>query len=296
MHGSGGHFLDVEFLRGLRIAEIACWVVSRAVELRWFTIKIRLIGAAKWLYGGAMFKNIRIVMVNTSHPGNIGAAARAMKNMGLASLYLVEPKVFPSAEASSRASGADDLLAEAVVCSSLDEALTGCSLVVGASARLRSISWPQLDPRQCAAKVAETSANGAVAVVFGREHSGLTNAELSRCHYLVNIPTNPDYPSLNIAAAIQVIAYELRMTLVEGADSGGIVPRPAAETAELATMDEVEQFYNHLETVMVQSGFLDPARPKFLMHRLRRLYNRARLEKQELNILRGILTASQKRP
>ncbi len=267
---------------------------SNCVDL---LLKIRLIGAVKWLYGGAMFKNIRIVMVNTSHPGNIGAAARAMKNMGLASLYLVEPKVFPSAEASSRASGADDLLAKAVVCSSLDEALTGCSLVVGASARLRSISWPQLDPRQCAAKVAEASANGAVAVVFGREHSGLTNAELSRCHYLVNIPTNPDYPSLNIAAAIQVIAYELRLALVEGtADSGGAASRSAADTAELATTDEVEQFYAHLETVMVESGFLDPAKPKFLMHRLRRLYNRARLEKQELNILRGILSAVQKRP
>ena len=243
-------------------------------------------------YGGAMFENIRIVMVNTSHPGNIGAAARAMKNMGLQSLYLVEPKVFPSAEATARASGADDLLAQAVVCNSLDEAVAGCTLVVGASARLRSISWPQLDPRQCAARVVEECVDAPVAVVFGREHSGLTNAELSRCHYLVNIPTNPEYPSLNIAAAIQVIAYELRMTQ----EAGGKVVAAESKSAdvELATMEEVERFYQHLEEVMVASGFLDPAKPKFLMHRLRRVYNRARLEKQELNILRGILTAVQK--
>ncbi|MCF6323359.1 MAG: tRNA (cytosine(32)/uridine(32)-2'-O)-methyltransferase TrmJ [Gammaproteobacteria bacterium] len=239
-----------------------------------------------------MFKNIRIVMVNTSHPGNIGATARAMKNMGLASLYLVEPKVFPSAEATSRASGADDVLAQAVVCNSLDEALAECSLVVGASARLRSITWPQLDPRECAAKVVAECANGPVALVFGREHSGLTNAELSRCHYLVNIPTNPEYPSLNIAAAIQVIAYEVRMT--QEKDGVVVAKRPDSDDAEFATMKEVEQFYAHLEEVMVQSEFLDPAKPKFLMHRLRRVYNRARLEKQELNILRGILTAVQK--
>jgi len=229
-------------------------------------------------------------MVNTSHPGNIGATARAMKNMGLQSLCLVEPKVFPSAEATSRASGADDVLAQAVVCDSLDEALVGCTLVVGASARLRSISWPQLDPRQCAAKVVEACVDAPVAVVFGREHSGLTNAELSRCHYLVNIPTNPEYPSLNIAAAIQVIAYELRMTQ----EAGGEVVAAKSDEVELATMEEVEQFYTHLEEVMVASGFLDPEKPKFLMHRLRRVYNRARLEKQELNILRGILTAVQK--
>ncbi|VAW90175.1 tRNA (cytidine(32)/uridine(32)-2'-O)-methyltransferase [hydrothermal vent metagenome] len=239
-----------------------------------------------------MFKNIRIVMVNTSHPGNIGATARAMKNMGLTSLYLVEPKIFPSAEATARASGADDVLAQAVVCDSLDEALAECSLVVGASARLRSITWPQLDPRECAAKVVAECADGPVALVFGREHSGLTNAELSRCHYLVNIPTNPEYPSLNIAAAIQVIAYEVRMT--QQKDGVVVAKRSDSDDVEFATMKEVEQFYAHLEEVMVESEFLDPAKPKFLMHRLRRLYNRARLEKQELNILRGILTAVQK--
>lgn len=240
-----------------------------------------------------MFENVRIVLVNTSHPGNIGGVARAMKNMGLQSLYLVEPKHFPSADATSRASGADDLLAQATVCETLDEALAGCSLVVGASARLRSIAWPQLDPRQCAVRVVEEVSSGPIALVFGREHSGLTNAELDRCHYLVNIPTNPEYPSLNLAAAVQVVSYELRM-----AQQADVIPEASAVAVSeerLASADDVERFYQHLESVMVEVGFLDPEQPKHLMRRLRRLYNRARLEKQELNILRGILTAVQTR-
>jgi len=257
--------------------------------LRLDFLQICLIAVIGSLYGGAMFENVRIVLVNTSHPGNIGGVARAMKNMGLQSLYLVEPKHFPSAEATSRASGADDLLAQAVMCETLDEALAGCSLVVGASARLRSIAWPQLDPRQCAAQVVTESENGRVALLFGREHSGLTNAELDRCHYLVNIPTSPDYPSLNLAAAVQVITYELRMSLQAGTEV------ESATDVELASVEDVERFYHHLETVMVEVGFLDPAQPRHLMRRLRRLYNRVRLEKQELNILRGILTAVQSR-
>lgn len=246
-------------------------------------------------YGGAMFENVRIVLVNTSHPGNIGAVARAMKNMGLQSLYLVEPKIYPSAEATSRASGADDLLAQAVVCESLDEALAECTLVVGASARLRTIAWPQLDPRQCAARVVVESENTPVALVFGREHAGLSNAELDRCHYLVNIPSNPEYSSLNIAAAVQVVTYELRMAMQNSTDSGVDSRGVKVTGAELATVGDVEQFYAHLEAVMVAVDFLDPAQPRFLMRRLRRLYNRTRLEKQELNILRGILSAVQTR-
>lgn len=235
-----------------------------------------------------MFENVRVVLVNTSHPGNIGAAARAMKNMGLQSLYLVAPQRYPSADATARASGADDLLAQAVVCETLDAALADCSLVIGASARLRSIAWPQLDPRQCATKVIEQADEMQVALLFGREHSGLSNAELDRCHYLVNIPTSPDYPSLNIAAAVQVITYELRMAVV-----GQEWQRARSAKAELATAAEVEQFYRHLEQVMIEVDFLDPGQPKHLMRRLRRLYNRSRLERQELNILRGILTAVQ---
>ena len=155
------------------------------------------------------FQNIRVVLINTSHPGNIGAAARAMKTMCLKNLVLVDPKQFPHADASARASGADDILATAKVCSSLDEAIGDCSLVLGASARVRRLSWPMLDPRECAHVVMEATLENKIAILFGREHSGLTNEELSRCHYLVNIPSNSEYGSLNLAAAVQIISYEL---------------------------------------------------------------------------------------
>ena len=241
-----------------------------------------------------MFDNARMVLVETSHPGNIGAAARAMKVMGLHRLYLVNPRQYPSAEATARASGADDVLAQATVCASLDEALTGCSLVVGASARLRRLSVPQWDPRECAEQLTrEMSVNGLgseVAVVFGREHSGLTNDELGRCHRLVHIPSNPDYSSLNLAAAVQVMAYELRMAAIAG------VARPAADEQPepLATADDMARFYRHLQQTLEQIGFLDPENPRIMMQRLRRLFNRARPSEVEMNILRGILTAAQR--
>ncbi|WJW76253.1 tRNA (cytosine(32)/uridine(32)-2'-O)-methyltransferase TrmJ [Thiohalobacter sp. IOR34] len=230
-------------------------------------------------------EGVRVVLVETSHPGNIGAAARAMKTMGLRRLYLVAPGVFPSAEATARASGADDLLAEARVCASLNEALAGCSLVIGASARLRSLQWPQLDPRECAARVAAETAQGEVALVFGRERSGLSNAELERCHFLVHIPTHPDYSSLNLAQAVQVLAYELRMTEAP----------PAAPEAEFppATAEEMEGLYAHLEQTLYDLEFISPDRPGRMMRRLRRLLQRARPDRNELNILRGILSAAQ---
>ncbi len=231
--------------------------------------------------------DIRVVLVQTTHPGNIGAAARAMKNMGLEQLCLVDPASFPHADASARASGADDLLAEAVVCRDLEEALTGCSLVFGASARLRTISWPQLDPRQAAQEVATLADGTRVAMVFGREHAGLTNQELEQCHYLLHIPANPEFSSLNLAAAVQVVCYELRMAADQSRPSE--VPDYPAATAE-----ELAGFYRHLEQTMIEIGFLDPANPRQLMRRLRRLFNRSRPERMELNILRGILTAAQK--
>ena len=236
-----------------------------------------------------MKTNIRVVLVNTSHPGNIGAAARAMKNMCLERLYLVEPNDFPNAEATSRASGADDLLARAVVCSSLEEALAGCHFVVGTSARSRSITWPVMPPRDCATKLVEESAEGDVAIVFGREHSGLTNEELERCHYLVHIPSNPNFSSLNIGAAVQVLAYEVMMAepLVQSASD--------EEDRDLATADEMESFFLHLEQTMVDLEFLDRNHPRKLMRRLRRLFNRARPDQTEVNILRGILSAAQGR-
>lgn len=234
-----------------------------------------------------VFPRIRIVMVETSHPGNIGAAARAMKNMELERLFLVRPHHFPHEECTARASGADDVLAAATVCSSLQEALAGCQLVFGASARsLRSIPWPQVDGRGCAEIVREQGGEIEVALVFGREHSGLSNEELELCNYLVHIPTNPDYSSLNVAAAIQVLAYELYMARI-----GSWQEVASNKGDELASADEVEGFFGQLEQTLVATEFLDPDNPRQLMRRLRRLFNRAQLEKIEVNILRGILTS-----
>lgn len=228
---------------------------------------------------------VRIVLVNTTHPGNIGAVARAMKNMGLRELYLVDPRIYPSAEATARASGADDLLAEAVVCADLDQALEDCPLVIGASARQRAIECPRLSPRECVAMIAERAGAGPAAVVFGREHSGLSNDELDRCHFQLTIPVDPGFPSLNLAAAVQIFVYEHFLARA-GAGQG-----PAAEAGAAVPAAEMERFYQHLEQVMIEIGFLDPARPRHLMRRLRRLYNRARPDQNEMNILRGILTA-----
>lgn len=232
-------------------------------------------------------KSIRTVLVGTSHPGNIGAAARALKTMGMAGLVLVEPALFPHPEADARASGADDLLRAARVCGSLDEALTGCEFVLGASARQRTIPWPCLSPRAAAERVAGEFRDRPVALVFGREQSGLDNAELERCHALVTIDADPGYASLNLAAAVQVLAYEMRVAHAAAAEP------PRREP--LATADELEQLYRHLERVMLDTGFLDPANPRHLMRRLRRLFGRAQPDRNELNILRGLL-ASVERP
>ncbi len=251
--------------------------------------------------------NIRIVLIETSHPGNIGACARAMKTMNLSSLYLVQPKVFPSAEATARASGADGILAGARVFETLDAALAGCGLVIGASARQRTIAWPELTPRECAQQVIAQCARAPVALVFGREHSGLTNSELERCNALVRIPSNPDFSSLNIAAAVQILAYEIMLENLESTPvAPGILP-PATlvhpctsqkvpdDNAGPATAAEMDQLYTHLQQALTDIGFLDPANPRQLMRRLRRLFNRARLDKIEINILRGILTAAQRK-
>ena len=228
-----------------------------------------------------------MVLSHTSHPGNIGAAARAMKTMGLAQLWLVNPQHFPDAEATARASGADDLLAAARVSAGIDEALHGCQLVIGASARARSIPCPVIAPVACARLACAESAQGQVAILFGCEQSGLSNAEIDRCHYLVQIPTNPEYGSLNLAAAVQIIAYELRVAHLRQ----DAVPPAAGQVP--VTADEMERFYAHLEQVLVELEFLDPDNPRQLMRRLRRLYSRARPDANEMNILRGILSAAQ---
>ena len=248
-------------------------------------------------------QQVRIVLVDTSHAGNIGAAARAMKNMGLRRLYLVSPKMFPHADATARASGADDVLAQATVCAGLDEALTGCTLVVGASARLRNLSVPLLDPHQCAEQVLSemtADANAECALVFGREDSGLTNDELGRCHHLVHIPSNPEYSSLNLAAAVQVVSYELRMASITASAAAagntvGTAGVAADEEEPLAPAEDMARFYEHLEQTLVEIEFLDPQKPGIMMRRLRRLFNRSRPNITEMNILRGILTAAQKR-
>jgi TrmH family RNA methyltransferase len=239
-----------------------------------------------------MLSNVRIVLIGTSHPGNIGAAARAMKTMNLGRLYLVAPQDYPCAEATARASGADDVLARAQVCADLDEALAGCRFVVGTSARRRSLRWPEFDPRECGERVMAEAAGGEVAILFGRERTGLTNSELERCHALVTIPANPDYSSLNLAAAVQVITYEL--TMAARTPEAGIPPSAIGDQEAPATADDLNRFYTHLEQVLVETEFLDPDEPKQLMRRLKRLFNRARPDKVEMNILRGILTAVQR--
>jgi TrmH family RNA methyltransferase len=236
----------------------------------------------------AALDRVRVVLINTTHPGNIGATARAMKVMGLTSLHLVTPKVFPHADATALASGADDILQRAVVHDSLDGALEDCSLVLGTSARLRSLPMPMFDARRAARQALRESGAHDVAILFGRERYGLTNEEMMRCQYLVNIPANPDYSSLNIAQAVQIITYELRMAALGVAD----VEVPPADW-EPVDDTQMERFYEHLEQTLLDIRFLNPRQPRKLMMRLRRLFNRARPDQNEINILRGILKASQ---
>jgi tRNA/rRNA methyltransferase len=225
----------------------------------------------------------RIVLCQTSHPGNIGAAARAMKTMGLSRLYLVSPASFPDAHATAMATGAADLLENATVCDTLEQALEGCALVIGLSARKRQLSHELLPARQAAERAVAVAFSQEVALVFGTEMSGLSNAELDLCQLLAKIPTNPEFSSLNLAAAVQVMCYELRMA---GLDRN---TQEAARAGELATSDELEKFYRHLEEVLIQIGYYNPKQPKKLMQRVRRIYARANLEKEEVNILRGVL-------
>ena len=240
-----------------------------------------------------MLERIRIVLIGTSHPGNIGGVARAMHNMGLADLALVSPRCDVITQDSiSRASGADHLLHQATVHATLEDAVADCTLAVGASARSRTLPWPMISPRELAERLpGECQADNArVALVFGREDSGLTNAELQRCHAHVHIPTNAEFSSLNLAAAVQVVAYECRMAWLSQADA----PQVADDNDERATHEELERYFEHLERTLIAIEFHDPAQPRQLMARLRRLYLRSRPEKMEMNILRGILSATEK--
>ncbi|MDP2827285.1 MAG: RNA methyltransferase [Sulfuricellaceae bacterium] len=225
--------------------------------------------------------NIRVVLSHTSHPGNIGAAARAMKTMGLSRLALVNPKRFPDAMADAMAAGASDLLVQAEVCTTLDEALHDSVFTVGLTARHRGLSHAMLTLREAAPRVLERANEAPVVLLFGHETSGLSNEELERCQMLITIPVNPDYSSLNLAAAVQVVAYELRTCAIPASKAG--------REFEGATASELEQFYEHLERTLIEIEFLNPKHPKRLMTRLRRLFSRTELEREEVSILRGIL-------
>ena len=231
--------------------------------------------------------SIRIVLVETTHPGNIGSTARAMKTMGLHRLYLVNPNLEPYRKAHELASGAFDVLREAVIVSSLADALVGCQLICATSARPRDIALLGLSPHECASLIATHTDDTEIAIVFGREHAGLTNEELLHAHYHVHIPSNPDFSSLNLSQAVQIIAYEIRMRLLS--------PTTTVETKRdtLGTADDIERFFTHLEQVLIEIEFLDPKNPRRLLQRLKRLFNRAHLESMEINILRGILTQIQ---
>ena len=231
---------------------------------------------------------IRIVLIHTSHPGNIGSAARAMKTMGLSDLVLVNPKEFPSAKATELAAGADDILMQAQVVTSLDEALAGVTFIGGASARLRALPWPLLNPRDWSEKAMNHS--GKVALLLGREDKGLLNDELQRCHYHVHIPASDAYSSLNLAAAVQVLAYELRLAAL------GSETTLCAPEEPLATAEEIQALYEHMAQALTDIHFLNPDNPRQLMPRLKRLFSKAHLDKQEVGILRGLLSAAQRGP
>jgi tRNA/rRNA methyltransferase len=234
--------------------------------------------------------NVRVVLSHTTHPGNIGAAARAMKTMGLGKLVLLNPRHFPDPQANAMAAGADDVLDHAQVCGSIDEALHGTVFVAAMTARLRDISHEVLPPREAMPVLAQYAAQGPVALLFGTEMSGLTNEEVSRSSMSVSIPSNPDFSSLNLAAAVQVACYELAVALQEAQFA---LPQDAVEAVkfEPARHEEVERFYAHLEEVLREIGFFNSKHPNKLMLKLRRLYARARLEQEEVNMLRGILSA-----
>ena len=227
---------------------------------------------------------IRIVLVNTSHPGNIGSTARAMKTMGLSELYLVDPRQFPHGLATGMASNADDLLTNAKVVPTLADALQGCGLVLGTSARVRSLSWRLYTPEEAAIEALAHTQTADVAIVFGREDSGLTNEELQQCHAHICIPANEDYNVLNLAQAVQIICYEFRKTILRDETLPDY-----RET--LASHDEVQRFYAHMQVVLEKLAFYDPANAKQLMPRLKRMFSRIQLEKREINILRGALSA-----
>jgi len=237
-------------------------------------------------------ENVRFVLVETSMGGNIGAVARAMKTMGLSDLALVNPCEYRTYECYSRASGAYDVLDNARICETLEQAVADCSVVVGTSARLRSLSWPQIAPHQLPS--VHAGGESRMAVVFGRERSGLSNSELALCSQLVVIPSVKDFSSLNIASAVQILAYEIRRAALAGIESEPVSGNSKAPGELPATHEELERFYEHLESTMVETGYLDPESPRMMMPRFRRLFNRGAMNRSEVQLMRGLLASLSK--
>jgi tRNA (cytidine32/uridine32-2'-O)-methyltransferase len=237
-----------------------------------------------------LLNSVKVVLVGTTHPGNIGATARAMKNMGILDLALVEPKEFPSDVATFRSKAAKDILEKASVHISLEEAISECELVVGTSARGRTVPWPVLNPREAAEEMHKSSLNGKVAIVFGREDRGLTNEELGLCNFHVHIPSDPEYSSLNLSQAVQILAYEIRLSYLQD--------RHVNEEywdVELANNEQTERLINHMDELMQEVDFYDVENPRKLLVRVRRFFKRSKIDVMEANIFRGLFATIQKK-
>ena len=237
-----------------------------------------------------LLNSVKVVLVGTTHPGNIGATARAMKNMGILDLALVEPKEFPSDVATFRSKAAKDILEKASVHRSLTEAISECELVVGTSARGRTVPWPVLNPREAAEEMHKSSLNGKVAIIFGREDRGLTNEELGLCNFHVHIPSDPEYSSLNLSQAVQILAYEIRLSYLQDQD----VNKDYWDV-ELANNEQTERLINHMDELMQEVDFYDVENPRKLLVRIRRFFKRSKIDVMEANIFRGLFATIQKK-
>ena len=237
-----------------------------------------------------LLNSVKVVLVGTTHPGNIGATARAMKNMGILDLALVEPKEFPSDVATFRSKAAKDILEKASVHTSLEEAISECELVVGTSARGRTVPWPVLNPREAAEEMHKSSLNGKVAIVFGREDRGLTNEELGLCNFHVHIPSDPEYSSLNLSQAVQILAYEIRLSYLQDRHVN-----KEYWDVELANNEQTERLINHMDELMQEVDFYDVENPRKLLVRVRRFFKRSKIDVMEANIFRGLFATIQKR-
>ncbi|MGJ8690897.1 MAG: tRNA (cytosine(32)/uridine(32)-2'-O)-methyltransferase TrmJ [Thalassotalea sp.] len=238
----------------------------------------------------SLLDSIKVVLVNTSDCRNIGSAARAMKTMGLKNLILVDPIELPNGQAQALSAGATDVLGSAKVVNTLEEAIQDCGLVVGTSARSRTLPWPMLDPRECGEKLVQEANDFPVALVFGRESSGLTNDELQLCHFHVQIPANPEYSSLNLAMAVQTLSYEIRMNFLAQENAA----YQGKDETEYPIVDETERMYEHFEQALLATGFIVPSHPGLIMTKLRRFLNRARPDVKEVKMMRGILASVEK--